>query len=291
LSFLFKKTAILGFGLIGSSLARAIREQALATMIVCGDTSAEVCRKALDLKLADAAVSDLAEAVKGADLVILAVPVGAYAEVMKIISPSLAKGTLVTDVGSVKQSVIESVTPHLPPGVVFVPGHPIAGAEHSGPEAGSAGLFNDRWCILTPLPGTPEAAVEKITALWKACGAKVEIMDPKRHDLVLAITSHLPHLIAYSIVDTASTLEGNTQAEVMKYSAGGFRSITRTAASDPVMWRDIFMNNREAVLEILQRFNEDLTALQRAIRQDDGNYLHSVFSRSRALKRAADDKQ
>jgi cyclohexadieny/prephenate dehydrogenase len=281
----FNKVTILGFGLIGSSLARAIRRNNLAESIACGDMSAAVCGKVLELKLADTADTDLAKAVKDADLVILCVPVGAVGAVAKTIAPALKNGAIVTDVGSVKQAVIDAVTPHIPPHAAFVPGHPIAGAEHSGPEAGTADLFVGHWCILTPTAATSKTAADKVAALWTACGSNVEIMEPKRHDLVLAITSHLPHLIAYSIVDTASTLEDHTRADVMKYSAGGFRSVTRTAASDPVMWRDIFLNNREAVLEILQRFNEDITALQKAIRVGDGAQLEDVFTRTRAIRR------
>jgi cyclohexadieny/prephenate dehydrogenase len=280
------RICIIGFGLIGSSLARAIRGKHLAQTIVCGDSNPDVCQKVLDLKLADLATSDPAAAVKDADLVILAVPVGACGEVAKQISASLKKGAIVTDVGSVKQAVIDAVVPHLPLHTSFVPAHPIAGTEHSGPEAGFAELFNGRWCIVTPLPDTPPEAVKKVAALWEACGAQVEIMEPRRHDLVLAITSHLPHLIAYSIVDTAANLEDYTKAEVIKYSASGFRDFTRIAASDPVMWRDIFLNNRDAVLETLQRFNEDLTALQKAIRQGDGPQLQEVFTRTRAIRRA-----
>jgi cyclohexadieny/prephenate dehydrogenase len=285
----FNKVSIIGFGLIGSSLARAIKNNKLAQTIACGDDSPEVCKKVLDLKLADTATTDLAAAVEGADLVILAVPVGACGKVAKQIAGSLSDGAIVTDVGSVKQMVINAVSPHLPPHVSFVPAHPIAGTEHSGPEAGFAELFTGRWCILTPLANTPPHAVEKVSALWKACGAQIDIMDPKHHDLVLAITSHLPHLIAYSIVDTAATLEEDTKAEVIKYSASGFRDFTRIAASDPVMWRDIFLNNKEAVLSILQRFTEDLTALQKAIRIGDGGQLQEVFTRTRAIRRAIID--
>jgi cyclohexadieny/prephenate dehydrogenase len=282
----FKKIAIIGFGLIGSSLARIIRRDNLAEKIVCGDSNPDVCKKALELKLADVAGTDLAVAVRGADIVVLAIPVGACGEVAKIISGSLADGAVITDAGSVKQTVIAAVMPHLPAHAFFVPAHPIAGTEHSGPEAGFAELFEGRWCILTPLPDTPLRAIEKVTKLWEAGGAMVEIMEPKRHDLVLAITSHLPHLIAYSIVDTAATLEEHTKAEVIKYSASGFRDFTRIAASDPVMWRDIFLNNKEAVLEILQRFTEDLTALQKAIRTGDGATLQDVFTRTRIIRRA-----
>jgi cyclohexadieny/prephenate dehydrogenase len=280
---MFTKTTIIGLGLIGSSLARAARVHGLAHTIACGDVSTEVCAKVLELGICDSATHDLADAARDADLVILCVPVGAIGAVMETIAPALKPGCIVTDVGSVKQSVIAQVEKHLPAHAAFVPGHPIAGAEHSGPEAGRADLFNDHWCILTPAQQTP--ASETVAAFWRAIGANVEIMDAARHDLVLAITSHLPHLIAYSIVDTASTLEAHTREDVMKYSAGGFRSVTRTAASDPVMWRDIFLHNREAVLEILQRFGEDLTALQRAIRNGDGAALEEVFVRSRDIRR------
>ncbi len=282
----FSKVAIIGFGLIGSSLARVIRRDHLADKIICGDVSSDVCKKVLELKLADVAITDLAVAVRGADLVVLAVPVGACGEVAQKIGGSLAKDAVVTDVGSVKQTVIAAIAPHIPPHAYFVPAHPIAGTEHSGPEAGFPELFQGRWCILTPPPETPLRAIEKVTALWEATGAMIEFMEPRRHDLVLGITSHLPHLIAYSIVDTASQLEEHTKAEVIKYSASGFRDFTRIAASDPVMWRDIFLNNREAVLEILQRFNEDLTALQKAIRTGDGVLLQEVFTRTRAIRRA-----
>jgi cyclohexadieny/prephenate dehydrogenase len=283
---MFKKITIIGFGLIGSSLARVIRRDGLAEKIICGDISPDVCKKVLELKLADVAITDLAVAVKGADIVVLAVPVGACGAVAQAIAATLAEGAVVTDVGSVKQAVIAAVAPHIPAHAYFVPAHPIAGTEHSGPEAGFPELFQGRWCILTPLPDTPLRAIEKVTALWDATGATVEIMDPKRHDLILGITSHLPHLIAYSIVDTAATLEDHTKAEVIKYSASGFRDFTRIAASDPVMWRDIFLNNKDAVLEILQRFNEDLTALQKAIRTGDGVLLQDVFTRTRAIRRA-----
>ncbi len=283
---LFDKVAILGFGLIGSSLARAIRTHGLAREISCGDASTAACAKVLELKLAERATTDLSAAVAGADLVIIAVPVGACAGAAKTISAALKPGAIVTDVGSVKQAVIDAVSPHLPASVHFVPAHPIAGTEHSGPEAGFAELFRNRWSILTPLSDTDATATEKVARLWRAIGAQVEIMTPKRHDLVLGITSHLPHLIAYSIVDTAATMEQSTQAEVIKYSAGGFRDFTRIAASDPVMWRDIFLNNRDAVLEILQHFNEDLTELQKAVRTGDGAKLENVFTRARAIRRA-----
>ncbi len=219
----------------------------------------------------------------------ICVPVGAYAEIAAAIAPALAKGAIVSDVGSVKQAVVRDVGPYLPDGVHFVPGHPVAGTEHSGPESGFAELFVDRWCILTPPPGTDPTAVERLSELWRRCGSQVEIMEPAHHDAVLAITSHLPHLIAYTIVGTATDLEGTTQKEVIKFSAGGFRDFTRIAASDPVMWRDVFLNNREAVLEMLGRFTEDLTALQRAIRWGEGDKLEALFTRTRAIRRGIID--
>ncbi len=282
---IFKQVTLIGFGLIGSSLARALREHKLCERIICGDTSESVCAKVLELGLADSATTDLAESVKGSDCVILAVPVGACAAVAQGIGPHLQAGCILSDVGSVKQSVIAALTPHTPAGVHLVPGHPIAGTEHSGPEAGFATLFEGRWCILTPPPGTDAGAIEKMKTLWEACGSKIEIMDAKRHDLVLAITSHLPHLLAYTIVGTAADLEEHTKDDVIKFSAGGFRDFTRIAASNPVMWRDVFLHNREAVLEIAQRFTEDLTGLQRSIRWGDGDALQTMFTRTRAIRR------
>jgi len=286
---LFDRVAIIGIGLIGSSLARAIREYGLARSVVGSDRSEAVCAKALELGFLDAATPDLGEMVSAADLVVLCVPVGACAEVAERMAPHLKPGTIVSDVGSVKMAVLRDVSPHLPEGVHIVPGHPVAGTEHSGPEAGFATLFQGRWCILTPPPGASEAAVEKVAELWRRCGSKLEIMEPAHHDRVLAITSHLPHLIAYTIVGTASDLEEATKSEVIKFSAGGFRDFTRIAASDPVMWRDVFLNNREAVLEILQRFTEDLTALQRAIRWGEGDTLQETFTKTRAIRRGIID--
>ena len=283
---MFDKVCIIGFGLIGSSLARAMKRGNLADKIVCADISQAVCGKVLDLELAGEATTDAAKAVAGADLVVLAVPVGVCGEVAARIGGSLAAGAVVTDVGSVKQAVIDAVRPHIPPHAHFIPAHPIAGTEHSGPEAGFADLFKGRWCIVTPLADSDPRAAGKIVKLWEACGSMTEIMDPRHHDLVLGITSHLPHLIAYTIVGTASDLEDHLKGEVIKFSASGFRDFTRIAASDPVMWRDIFLNNREAVLEILQRFSEDLTALQTAIRTGNGEELQSVFTRTRAIRRA-----
>lgn len=281
----FNQVTIIGFGLIGSSIARVIRRDNLARRIVCGDMSEAVCAKALELGIADKATTDLAQSVAGSDIVVLAVPVGACGAVAAMIAPALEEGCVITDVGSVKQAVIAGVQPHLPGHVDFVPAHPIAGTEHSGPEAGFPELFQGRWAIITPLPDTPLNAIEKVTRLWEAAGSDIEFMEPRRHDLVLAITSHLPHLIAYTIVGTASDLEDHLKADVIKFSASGFRDFTRIAASDPVMWRDIFINNQDAVLEIVQRFTEDLTGLQRAIRWGDGQALQDMFARTRAIRR------
>lgn len=282
---MFNRVCIIGFGLIGSSLARGIAKYNLANEIVCVDQSQESCDRVLELGLAQEATTDAAEGVKGADLVIIAVPVGAYSAVMQSIGPNLSPGTILTDAGSVKQSVIAAVLPHINEDIHFVPGHPIAGTEHSGPDAGFAELFSGRWSILTPLPDTDGDALQSVKAMWESLGAKVEIMDPKRHDLVLGITSHLPHLIAYTTVGTASDLEAHTKDDVIKFSAGGFRDFTRIAASDPIMWRDIFVNNQAAVLEILQRFTEDLTGLQKAIRNGDGKTLEEFFTRTREIRR------
>jgi cyclohexadieny/prephenate dehydrogenase len=237
------------------------------------------------LGLCDAVYADPAEAVRGADLVVFCTPVGTYAGLAEAVAPALSPGATLTDVGSVKGAVVRDIAPHLPEGVHFIPGHPIAGTEHSGPEAGFAELFDGRWTIITPLDGADETAVAKLKRFWEGCGASVELMTPSHHDLVLAIVSHVPHLIAYNIVGTASDLEQVTQKEVIKFSASGFRDFTRIAASDPTMWRDIFLNNREAVLEMLGRFVEDLTSLQRAIRWGDGDALFDLFTRTRAIRR------
>lgn len=283
---MFKQVTIIGFGLIGSSLARAIRENNLAGKIICADASRDVCEKVLQLKIADDVTTDLAKGVKGSDLVILCVPVGAMGAVAEKIVPALEKDAIVTDVGSVKTAVVKSVGSLMPARVHFVPAHPIAGTEHSGPESGFAALFKNRWCIVTPLANTATQAVEKVVKLWEGCGSNIELMNPDHHDLVLGITSHLPHLIAYTIVGTATTLEEDLKGEVIKFSASGFRDFTRIAASDPVMWRDVFLNNKDAVLEVLQRFTEDLTALQKAIRKQDGDYLYQTFKRTRDIRRA-----
>jgi cyclohexadieny/prephenate dehydrogenase len=282
----FERVAFIGIGHIGSSLARVIIRDKLAGTITACAHRAETLETVKRLKLADAVTSDPAAAVKDADLVVVATPLSAYAEVGKAIAPALKKGAIVTDVGSVKTLVLREFMPLLPQGVHLVPGHPVAGTENSGPESGFAEVFRDRWCILTPVPGGDAAALDKITRLWQSAGMQVVTMDAEHHDMVLAITSHLPHLIAYTIVGTATDLEDTLKSEVIKFSASGFRDFTRIAASDPVMWRDIFLNNREAVLAVLQRFNEDLTALQRAIRWGEGDKLQDLFTRTRAIRRS-----
>ena len=263
---LFDRVALIGIGLIGSSLARALRRDSPGTSIVACARRSETLATVRRLELADETTDDPTAAAAGADLVVIATPLSAYAEIGRRIGPVLQPGTILTDVGSVKQAVIRDLQPHLPPEVHFVPGHPVAGTEHSGPEAGFAELFRGRWCILIALPETAPEAVARVGRMWERLGMHVVTMSADHHDKVLAVTSHLPHLIAYTIVGTATDLEDSLKSEVIEFSASGFRDFTRIAASDPVMWRDIFLNNREAVLEILQRFNEDLTALQRAIR-------------------------
>ncbi|WP_119461446.1 prephenate/arogenate dehydrogenase family protein [Rhodospirillaceae bacterium SYSU D60014] len=282
---LFRRVALIGIGLIGSSLARAIRRGGLAGHIAGHARSERTREAAVALGLVDSIHADPVAAVAGADLIVLCAPVGAYADLGAAIGPHLEAGAILSDVGSVKQAVIRDLGPHVPDGVHFVPGHPVAGTEHSGPEAGFAELFDGRWCILTPPPGTDAGVVERLAEFWRRCGSHVEVMEPAHHDAVLAITSHLPHLIAYTIVGTATDLEDATEKEVIKFSAGGFRDFTRIAASDPVMWRDVFLNNREAVLEMLGRFTEDLTALQRAIRWGEGDKLEELFVRTRAVRR------
>jgi cyclohexadieny/prephenate dehydrogenase len=286
---MFKKISIIGMGLIGSSLARVIREKGLCKTLVAIDTDKGVCDTVVRLNLADEVTDVIADGVQDADLVVICTPVGAISAVGEMLKSSVKAGAIVTDVGSVKGTVIEKLSGVLPEGVHFVPGHPIAGTEYSGPESGFSTLFKDRWCVLTPLPKTEIKAIEAVTHLWEAAGSTVEIMDPEQHDLVLAITSHLPHLIAYTIVGTATDLEDETKSEVIKFSASGFRDFTRIAASDPTMWRDVFLNNRKAVLEILGRFTEDLTAMQRAIRRGDGDYLYQSFDSTREIRKAIVD--
>ena len=283
---LFGRVALIGIGLIGSSLARALRRDSPETKIVACARRPETLATVRRLDLADAATDDPARAVEGADLVVIATPLSAYAEIGQRIGGVLKDGAILTDFGSVKEAVIRDLRPHLPAGVHFVPGHPVAGTEHSGPESGFAELFRDRWCILTPLPETAPDAVTEIGRMWEGFGMRVVTMSADHHDKVLAMTSHLPHLIAYTIVGTATNLEESLKSEVIEFSASGFRDFTRIAASDPVMWRDIFLNNREAVLEIVQRFTEDLTALQRAIRWGEGDKLQELFTRTRAIRRS-----
>ena len=282
---LFNRLALIGVGLIGSSIARAARAQGAARSIVATARSPQTRRRVAELGLADQVVETNAAAVEGADLVIVCIPVGACGAVAKEIGPHLAPGAIVSDVGSVKGSVVRDMAPHLPKNVHFVPAHPVAGTEYSGPDAGFAELFVNRWCILTPPEGADPKAVDKLAAFWRLLGANVETMTPDHHDLVLAITSHLPHLIAYTIVGTADELQTVTRSEVLKFSAGGFRDFTRIAASDPTMWRDVFLANKDAVLEMLGRFNEDISALTKAIRNGDGEALFEQFTRTRAIRK------
>ena len=286
---MFERLAIIGIGLIGSSIARAARQHGLAKQIAIADASEQHREQARALKLGDEVHTDAAEAAKDADLVMLCIPLGAFAAVAAHIAPVLKPGAIVSDVGSCKQSVIRDTQPHLPAGVHLVPGHPVAGTEHSGPDAGFAELFRNRWCILTPIGRASDEAVQKLSRFWEACGSRVDTMDPDHHDKVLAIVSHLPHIIAYNIVGTADDLETVTQSEVIKYSASGFRDFTRLAASDPTMWRDICLHNKDAILEMLARFSEDLSALQRAIRWGDGETLFNLFTRTRAIRRSIID--
>tara|TARA_R110000868_G_scaffold36453_9_gene129410 strand:- start:2161 stop:3126 length:966 start_codon:yes stop_codon:yes gene_type:complete len=285
----FGRLALIGIGLIGSSIARVARARNLAGQIAIYSRSAETIARAQDLQLGDLYSTDPAEAVRDADCIIICVPVGASTQIAKAIAPHLKPGAIVSDVGSVKRAVIEQIQPHLPDNVHFIPAHPVAGTEKSGPDAGFETLFDNRWCILTPLPETDQQAIETLSRFWSGCGAHMEQMDADHHDLVLAITSHLPHLIAYNIVGTANDLETVTQSEVMKYSAGGFRDFTRLAASDPTMWRDVCLHNKDALLEMLARFSEDLSALQRAIRWSKGDELFDLFTHTRGIRRAIID--
>lgn len=287
----FDRIAILGVGLIGASIARAAREYGAANTIALYDANPDVRERARALGLGEV-FDDAEKAVANAELVVLAVPVGAMGTAAAACSRGLKIGAIVTDVGSVKQSVVDAVAAALPTYVYFVPGHPLAGTEHSGPDAGFATLFHNRWQILTPLPGQTDAyaaAVDQLEQFWRTLGANVERMDPQRHDVVLAVVSHLPHLIAFNIVAMAEDLESVTESEVVKYSASGFRDFTRIAASDPTMWRDVFLNNRDAVLEVLGRFSEDLAALQRAIRWGEGDTLYDLFDRARRMRREVID--
>ena len=298
---LFERMALIGLGLLGSSLARVAKREVLVRHVAGSTRSRETLERAFELGFLDSIHETPQEAVAGADLVVLCSPVGTYGDLAAAIAPALKRGAIVTDVGSVKQAVVRDVGPHIPEGVHLVPGHPVAGTEQSGPDAGFAELFENRYCILTPPPGTDPQAVERVAEFWRRAGSMIEVMDPHHHDRVLAITSHLPHLIAYTIVGTASDLESQLlreaaedsdvvrTREVIRYSAGGFRDFTRIAASPPEMWRDIFLNNRETVLEMLGRFTEDLTALQRAIRWGEGDKLFEWFDRTRTIRQGVVD--
>jgi len=281
----FRRVALIGVGLIGSSLARVIKRDALADEVV-GCARSEATRdRIVELGIVDRAEADPGEAVKGAELVVLATHLGAYEEIGAAIAPHLDAGAIVTDVGSAKRAVIDRLGALLPGHAHLVPGHPVAGTEHSGPDAGFAELFQDRWCILAPAEGTDGAAVERVADMWRAAGMSIEIMDPDHHDMVLALTSHVPHAIAYTIVGTATELEGDLMSEVIKFSASGFRDFTRIAATNPEFWRDVFLANRGAILEMLARFTEDLTALRKAIRRGDGAALEEMFTRTREIRR------
>ncbi|TIS48739.1 MAG: prephenate/arogenate dehydrogenase family protein [Mesorhizobium sp.] len=283
---MFEKIALVGIGLIGSSLARVIRREGLARHIAIATRSKATLKRAEELGLGDSYTTEAKEAARDADLVIISVPVGSSGEVAAEIAPALKKGAILTDVGSTKASVIAQIEPHVPDGVHFIPGHPLAGTEKSGPDAGFADLFDNRWCIFTPLPCTDPEALEKLSEFWRRCGSNIDTMDPQHHDMTLAIVSHLPHIIAYNIVGTADDLESVTKTEVIKYSASGFRDFTRLAASDPTMWRDVCLHNKDAILEMLARFSEDLASLQRAIRWGDGEKLFDLFTRTRAIRRS-----
>lgn len=289
---LFERLVIVGLGLIGSSLARvAMERRGLCRELVACDRSAQVLERVRALGIADRVEADVAEAVRGADCVMLATPVGAFAAIAAAMAPGLAPGVIVTDTGSTKGSVIRDVVPLLPEGVRFVPGHPMAGTEYSGPDSGFSTLFEGRWALLTPLPGGDPGAVETMTEFWRRCGSMVEVMTPSHHDRVVAIVSHLPHLLAFTICGTADDLaqEGAedeaSRSEVLKFAASGFRDFTRIAASDPVMWRDIFLNNREALLEMLARFTEDAQAMGRAVRWGDAGYIEDKIERGRGIRR------
>lgn len=282
---LYGRVALIGLGLIAGSMALAMRRAGLAGEVVGYARSAESRGVAREIGLCDRVEDSAAAAVEGADLVVLCVPVGAMGAVAAEIAPALAPGATLSDVGSVKRAVIDAVAPHLPEAVHFIPAHPLAGTEHSGPRSGFAELFENRWCLIVPPEGADPAAVDRLKALWQGMGALTTRMEADHHDLVLAVTSHAPHLIAYTMVGVADDLGRVTDSEVIKYSAAGFRDFTRIAASDPTMWRDVFLNNREATLEILGRFTEELFALQRAIRTGDGDHLHEYFTRTRAIRR------
>ena len=282
----FRRLALLGIGLIGSSVARIAKQRGdLAAEVVANARSQATLDRVAELGIADRVELDPARAVAGADCVMLCAPVGAYAALAQAIAPHLSAGAILTDVGSTKQSVIRDVGPLVPAGVHFIPGHPLAGTEHSGPDAGFAELFEGRWTLLTPPPGTDADAVERLSEFWRRCGSMVEVMEPAHHDRVLAIVSHLPHLIAFTICSTADDLEGESRQQVLRFAASGFRDFTRIAGSDPVMWRDVFLNNREALLEMLARFTEDAQAMARAVRWGDGAYIEQSVERGRKIRR------
>ena len=287
---LFEKVALIGLGLIGSSLGHAMKRAGIARHIAGCARSKKTRDTAMRIGFIDSVYDDQSNAVQDADLTILCIPVGVCGRVCQHIANNLKPGSILTDVGSVKGAVIKACSPHIPKTVHFVPGHPMAGTEHSGPEAGFAELFDNKWCMLTPLLDGNETATKKLTAFWQACGSNVEVMTPEHHDLVAAITSHLPHLIAFNIVGTADDIEGIAEREVIKYAAGGFRDFTRIAASDPTMWRDVFLNNKEAVLDVLGRFNEDLSRLTRAIRDQDGETLFAQFERTKKIRQSILDE-
>ena len=284
---LFERIALIGVGLIGSSIARIARQRGdLARELVVNARTQKTLDRVMELGIADRVELDPGRAVAGADCVILGAPVGAFADLAAAIAPHLAPGSIVTDVGSTKVSVIRDVGPHIPAGVHFVPAHPLAGTEYSGPDSGFVTLFENRWCLLTPPPGTDAPSVEKVAELWRRCGSMIEIMEPSHHDRVLAIVSHLPHLIAFTICGTADDLEDESRQQVLKFAASGFRDFTRIAASDPTMWRDVFLNNRDALLEMLARFMEDAQAMSRAVRWGDGPYIEDKVERSRRIRRS-----
>lgn len=283
---IFQRLTLIGLGLIGSSVARAARETGVAVEVVAHDSSEAVCARVAALGIADHVEPDLARAVAGADCVMLCAPVGALADIAVVIAPHMAAGSILTDVGSTKLSVVRDVGPLVPAGVHFVPAHPLAGTEFSGPDAGFAELFQGRYCLVVPPAGTDAAAVAKIISLWQRMGATVEEMEPAHHDRVLAVVSHLPHLLAFTICGTADDLADETRQEVLRFAASGFRDFTRIAASDPVMWRDIFLNNREALLEMLARFTEDAQAMAKAIRWGDAGYIEDKVMRGRKIRRS-----
>ena len=282
---IFERIAVIGIGLIGSSVARVIKKNGLVDFISVSARSEKSLNTALNLGFADSATMDLAESVNNADIVMICTPVSTYKSIINKIASHLKPGAILTDVGSVKGSVIKDLSANLPADIHLIPAHPVAGTEHSGPEAGFAELFEGRWCVVTPPADAQKIAIDKVVEFWQAAGSNVEIMEPDHHDQVMAMTSHLPHLIAYTIVGTATDLEKSLMNEVIKFSAGGFRDFTRIAASDPMMWRDVMLNNKEAILEMLQRFNEDLTALQRAIRWNEEDTLFNFFSKTRSIRR------